>query len=182
MANINLLPWRAQLRKQRQNEYVGVIGVVVLAAAAIVYSVSGYYTSAIAEQNQRNAFLTEENRLLDNKIKEIKELKATRQRLIERMRLIQELQGNRPVIVRVFDELVRTVPDDLYFNSVALQGVTIQLSGVAKSNSRVATLMRNLDQSDWFADPTLVKVHAKSEGVNEFALSMKRTEPERKGE
>jgi type IV pilus assembly protein PilN len=34
------------------------------------------------------------------------------------MRVIQELQGNRPIIVRVLDQLVRTVPDGVFYTSV----------------------------------------------------------------
>src|SRR5690554_7113063 len=83
--------------------------------------------------------------------------------LIERMELIQALQSNRPIIVRVFDEVARAVPDDLYFTDISIKGTNVLVKGVAKSNNRVSALMRNFDQSDWFTNPALVKVHSKSE-------------------
>ena len=86
------------------------------------------------------------------------------------------------MIVRLFDELVRIVPDDLYFTSIEVRGNDMRVVGVAKSNSRVATLMRNFDQSDWFAEPTLIRVHAKGEGLSDFEITLKRTEPAREGE
>lgn len=177
MANINLLPWRAERRQKRQQEFYGVIGLVVLVAGFIVFSVHGYYSDAIDNQNRRNSFITTETKVLDAKIAEISALRETRQQLIERMELIQALQGNRPIIVRVFDEMVRAVPEDLYFSAVTIKGTDVNIKGMAKSNNRVAALMRNFAQSDWFAEPSLVRVQAKGEGMNEFEITMKRVQP-----
>ncbi|MCA6062731.1 PilN domain-containing protein [Thalassolituus marinus] len=177
MAKINLLPWREELRKERQNQFYAVIGSVLAVAAVIVYLVNSSVDSNIQNQRYRNSFVTNETKVLDAKIAEIKALKATREQLIERMELIQALQGNRPIIVRIFDEMARSVPEDLYFTAVSVKDASVSVKGVAKSNNRVAALMRNFDQSDWFAEPALIKVQAKTEGVNEFEISMKRVQP-----
>ncbi len=177
MANINLLPWRAERRQKRQQEFYGVIGLVVLAAGFIVFSVNGYYSDAIDNQNRRNNFITTETKVLDAKIAEISALRETRQQLIERMELIQALQGNRPIIVRVFDEMVRAVPEDLYFSAVTVKGTDVNIKGVSKSNNRVAALMRNFAQSDWFDDPTLVFITGKDESAWNFEISMRRVQP-----
>jgi type IV pilus assembly protein PilN len=76
------------------------------------------------------------------------------------MRVIQELQGNRPIIVRVLDQLVRTVPDGVFYTKLNTKGKTISIEGVAESNNRVSSLMRRLDASDWLASPNLDKVKA----------------------
>lgn len=177
MANINLLPWRQALRKEKQNEFYGVIALVTFAAAAIIYFINGHYESSIATQNSRNGFIQNEMKVLDAKIDEIRQLRDTRKKLIERMELIQALQGNRPIIVRVFDEMARSVPEDLYFTSVEIKNTDVTVKGLAKSNNRVSALMRNFDRSDWFSDPILIRVQAKSEGVNEFEVTMKRVQP-----
>ncbi len=177
MAKINLLPWREARRKERQNQFYAVIGLVLAAAGLIVYLVNSDYEDNISSQRQRNNYIVKETKVLDAKIEEIRKLRETRQQLIERMELIQALQGNRPIIVRVFDEMVRAVPDDLYFTEVAIKNTDVNIKGMAKSNNRVAALMRNFDSSDWFADPALIRVQAKSEGVNEFEISMKRVQP-----
>lgn len=177
MANINLLPWRAERRKRRQKDFYGVIGLVAGLAGFILFSVHGYYSEAVENQNRRNAFITSETKVLDAKIEEISALRETRQKLIERMELIQALQGNRPIIVRIFDEMARGVPDDLFFTSVSIKGAAVTVKGVAKSNNRVAALMRNFDQSEWFAEPALIRVQAKGDGVNEFEVTMKRVQP-----
>jgi len=177
MAKINLLPWREELRKERQNQFYAVIGGVLAAAAVIVFLVNSSVTDSVQGQQQRNRFITSETQVLDAKIEEIKALRATREQLIERMELIQALQGNRPIIVRIFDEVARAVPEDLYFTGVDIKDTDVSIKGIAKSNNRVAALMRNFDQSDWFAEPALIKVQSKAEGVNEFEISMKRVQP-----
>lgn len=177
MATINLLPWREALRKEKQQEFLTVVVSVAAVAFGIIYVISGYYDSELARQNARNNFLKREIGILDARIVEIRDLKDTRKQLVERMELIQDLQGNRPVIVRIFDEVARSVPEDLYFTSLEVKGESVTVSGVAKSNNRVAALMRNFDQSDWFASPALLGVQATDDGGNTFEVTMKLVEP-----
>ena len=93
------------------------------------------------------------------------------------MELIQALQGNRPVIVRIFDEVARSVPEDLYFTTLKVEGNKVRVTGVASSNNRLSALMRRFDESDWFRDPSLIKVQAKAQGVNEFEIIMTKVDP-----
>ena len=119
--------------------------------------------------------------LLDKKIKEIKELKAEKQKLLDRMKVIQDLQGTRPIIVRVMDELVRSLPDGLYYESLDRSGDEIAIKGLAESNNRISGLMRNFESSDWFASPNLKDVSAVSKGensLNSFDLTVKQVTPE----
>ena len=166
MANINLLPWREQLREQRKKDFGIALGVTVAAAALILFGVDRYFSAAIDNQNDVNTYLREQIGLLDQKIVEIRELQEQKEALTARMTVIQELQGNRPVIVRLFDELVRTLPEGVYYNSITRTNDNIALEGVAESNSRISALMRDLEASDWFDNPDLRQVTALSGGTN----------------
>lgn len=177
MAKINLLPWREELRKQRQQEFLGVLAAVALAAAAIIWTLNENFESQLGAQNQRNAFIKRERSVLDAQITEIEQLRDKKNQLLERMELIQNLQGNRPIIVRLFDELARTVPDDLYFTELEITGVSAVVKGRAKSNNRVAALMRNFDNSDWFTAPNLISVKAGDGEYNTFEVTMIQTDP-----
>jgi type IV pilus assembly protein PilN len=177
MANINLLPWREALRKEKQQQFLSIVVVVALIAFIIIYAITSVYDAQLSSQNARNTYLKNEIKLLDTRIIEIRDLRDTRKQLVERMELIQDLQGNRPVIVRIFDEVVRAVPEDLYFTSLSVDAGAVKVSGIAKSNNRVAALMRNFDQSEWFADPALLGVQAMDDGGNTFEVTMKLIEP-----
>jgi type IV pilus assembly protein PilN len=155
MARINLLPWREWERERKKKEFFGNLAGVLVAGAALVLLIGWYLNGQIEAQEARNSVLESEIAELDRKIAEIQNLQKTRDELLARMRVIQELQGNRPVIVRVFDELVRTLAKGVHFRTLKMEGNRLTLDGVAESNNRISTLMRNLDNSDWFASPNL---------------------------
>ena len=181
MARINLLPWREQLREERKKEFLTILALVVVFAGALVFLGDRHLNGKIEHQKARNAFLQKEITLLESRIKEIEELQDRRTQLLDRMKIIQDLQGNRPIIVRVFDELTRTLPDGVYFTSVAMKGASVSIQGGAESNSRVSKLMRQMDASDWLVSPNLTAVRAVTSGAldqaNVFELTVKQTEP-----
>ncbi|MDH1542516.1 type 4a pilus biogenesis protein PilN [Stutzerimonas stutzeri] len=181
MAQINLLPWREQLREERKQRFLASLVGVLVVAAGLVFLGDRYLQGAIEHQNARNEFIQKEIAVLDARIAEIKELKERRQQLLERMKIIQDLQGNRPIIGRVFDQLVRTLPEGVYFTSLKMTGKNIAIVGAAESNNRVSNLMRNLDGSDWLEAPNLNEVKAVTAGAvdqeNVFQLTVQQTQP-----
>ena len=181
MARINLMPWREQLREERKKEFLTILALVVLFAGALVFLGDRYVNGRIDHQNERNAFLKKEITLLEARIREIEELQARRAQLLDRMKIIQDLQGKRPVIVRVFDELARTLPDGVYFTNIGMKGAVLSVKGGAESNSRVSNLMRQMDGSEWLTAPNLTAVKAVTSGAldqaNVFELSVKQTAP-----
>ncbi len=181
MARINLLPWREQLREERKQRFLVTLAGVLIVAGGIVFLADQYLNAAIAQQNARNEFIRNEISALDSRIKEISELKTRRQQLVERMKIIQDLQGNRPIAARIFDQLVRTLPDGVYFTDVKMIGKSISIEGAAESNNLVSSLMRNQDASDWLAAPNLTEVKAvsadKLDQANTFKLTVQQTLP-----
>jgi type IV pilus assembly protein PilN len=181
MARINLLPWREQLREERKKRFLtALVGVLIVGGGAVLLA-DQYIGRAIAHQNARNQFITAEIVQLDTRIKEISELKARRKQLLERMKIIQDLQGNRPIIGRIFDQFARTLPDGVYFSDVKMTDKLISIAGSAESNNRVSDLLRNLDASDWLEAPTLTEVKATTAGAvdqaNTFQLTVRQTQP-----
>lgn len=181
MARINLLPWREQLREERKQRFLVALAGVLVISAGLVFLGGQYLNGAIEQQTARNEFVRKEIAVLDARIKEISELKTRRAQLLERMKIIQDLQGNRPIIGRVFDQFVRTLPDGVYFTELKMTGRSIAISGAAESNNRVSNLMRNLDSSDWLKAPNLTEVKAVTAGAveqaNVFKLSVQQTRP-----
>lgn len=160
MAHINLLPWREERRQELKKEFLIVLGLVFALGVGLVLLGDLMVNGRIEHQKARNQYLSTNIQELDKKVAQIQELKKRRQQLIERMRVIQELQGNRPIIVRVLDQLVRTVPDGVYYTNLSTEERTISITGVAESNNRVSSLMRRLDASDWLEEPNLDQVTA----------------------
>jgi type IV pilus assembly protein PilN len=175
MAQINLLPWREERRQELKKEFLAAVFLVLAFAGGLVMLADRVVNSQIENQDRRNEYLATNIKELDKQVAEIRDLQKRRDQLLERMRVIQELQGNRPIIVRVLDQLVRTVPDGVFYTSLVTQNKKISISGVAESNNRVSSLMRRLEASDWLANPVLDKVHEAREfgdQANKFELTV----------
>ena len=160
MAQINLLPWRDERRAELKKDFLVVLAGVATLGVLIVVLVDLFVSAQIQDQKDRNAYITQNIRELDKKVAEIRELQKRRTQLLDRLKVIQELQGNRPIIVRVMDQLVRTVPDGVFYTELKSSAQQINITGIAESNNRVSSLMRRLDASDWFMNPNLQGVRA----------------------
>ena len=174
MANINLLPWREARRQERKKQFLVGLGATVVGAALAVLLWDVMVNAQIDYQQSRNQHLRTHIALLDQEVAEIRDLQRKRNQLVERMRVIQALQGNRPVIVRLLDQLVRTVPDGVFYTSLETKANVVSIEGVAESNNRVSSLMRRLDASDWQENPNLDAVQAAPE-YGEQATTFKLT-------
>ena len=181
MVSINLLPWRDELREQRKKDFFVKLIAAMLIAAGLVYLGLGYINEKIKHQNARNDYIKAESAVLENRVKEINDLKERKKQLVERMKTIQDLQGDRPITARIFDQLVDTLPDGVYFTEAQLLGKRLSIGGVAESNSLVSNLMRNLDDSDWLDNAVLDSVTVAKLGeleqANTFKLAVQQTKP-----
>jgi type IV pilus assembly protein PilN len=160
MAHINLLPWREARREELKRQFLAILGLVALGAGLVLVLGDRVVNGQMDHQRARNDYLRENISELDRQVAEIRELQRKRNQLIERMRVIQELQGNRPIIVRVMDQLVRTIPDGVFYSQVRSENMKLSIKGVAESNNRVSSLMRRLDASEWLEQPNLDAVRA----------------------
>ena len=180
MARINLLPWREELRKTKQSEFMVVLGLSLLGSLLLGIVVHFSYARLISFQNSRNAFLDQQIAIMDKRIEAIKELEKEKQRLLARITAIEQLQSQRPLNVRLFDELVKGFPEGVSLQKLTQKGTSLTLEGVAESNARVSSLMRNLDASPWLTNPELgvIQVRESGEGrLSEFTLNLTQVLP-----
>ncbi|MDB5773502.1 MAG: PilN protein, partial [Burkholderia sp.] len=154
MIKINLLPHREERRKQRKAAFFRLLAISALAGAGIALGIGGYIAAQIANQDQRNAFITAENARLDAQIKEIATLKQEIEALKARQQAVEDLQSDRNQPVYLMDELVKQVPEGIYLRSFKQENQRVVLNGVAQSNERVSELLRNLgNSSPWLERP-----------------------------
>lgn len=150
MAKINLLPWRDALREKRKKEFiaycVGAALVGVLAVALAWF----FYSQKLEDQEQANQLVVSTNQNLDVQLKSLEGLQEQRNAIVERMKLIQGLQGQRPVAVRLVDEMVRVTPSNMYITKFVRTGDKFTIEGKAESPNTVAEFLRNLEASAWY--------------------------------
>lgn len=179
-ANINLLPWRAKRRKQREREFYTLLGFAAILGVLLVLAGIVFYNGRIEHQEARNNFIRAEIAKLEEQIKEIERLEERRRQLIARKEVIEKLQADRTRMVHLFDELVRTIPEGVRLTSIKQAGPQLTLEGLAQSHARVSTYMRRLDDSDWLTKPDLSIIDAKGEDQGSrfaFTLRVQMTTP-----
>ena len=162
MRKINLLPWREELRREAQRNFIIMLVLAALLAAGFVFAVNSYFEAQISNQNERNAFLKTEITKLDRKIARIEQLDETRSRLLERKRVIEELQANRTLMVRLFDQMVRTVPTGIRLLNARQVGDQITIRGTSQSQARVSTYLRNIEAAGVLHEPRLRIIEAET--------------------
>lgn len=163
MAKINLLPWRLERRKQKQKEFVTMLGAAAAIAIGLSVLIVLYYNGQISGQENRNNYLTAEIASIDKQIEEIKDLDKKKSDLLSRKKAIECLQGRRSLMVHLFDDLVRTIPDGVKLTGIEQDGSKLTVNGNSQSNARVSAYMRNLQVSGWISQPELSIIEAKGE-------------------
>jgi len=157
MAHVNLLPWRAERRKQREREFYMQLGAAFVVAVLVLLLWIFWMNQRIDNQNERNAYLQTEIKQLDVRIAKIKDLETVRAHLLARKQIIEQLQADRSQMVHLFDELVKTIPSSARLTALKQSGQSMSLDGVAQSNASVAEYMRNIEASPWMGHADLRK-------------------------
>jgi len=156
MTRINLLPWREARRVNRQRQLIGMLVAAALFGAGIVFLVYTEIAHRIEYQQERNNYLRGEIARLKKAAEEMQELQKTKSRLVERLNVIQKLQSVRPGMVRMLDELVRLVPQDIYLTGFKTANNQVTLNGIARSDDIISKFMRDLKSAaDLFGEPVL---------------------------
>lgn len=180
MIRINLLPHREEKRKARQQQMLFISGGVAALGAVSVLFVYLAIAAMISDQAGNNQYLKGEITKLNTEIEEIKALKDKTRSLLERKKVVEDLQANRAEAVHLFDQMVRLLPEGIYLKAVKQNGKIVNIQGYAQSNARVSTLMRSLEASPWLESPDLVEIKGvtvNSLRANEFSLNVKISEP-----
>ena len=185
MAKINLLPWREELRKKHLNNFLMMILFGVIMTGAGMGGWHWFNESEISHQKNRNNYLTKEIKIVDQRIREIRDIEKTKQQLLSRMNVITQLQSSRPQIVRLMDEIVTTLPEGVFLTKATQSGSTVHFEGRAQSNARVSSYMRNIEDTRWMTKPRLKIIENKDQtgtGFSHFSLSASQVKPKKKDE
>ncbi|MFZ1326015.1 MAG: PilN domain-containing protein [Candidatus Contendobacter sp.] len=117
----------------------------------------------IEYQQERNNYLRGEIARLKKAAEEMQELQKTKSRLVDRLNVIQKLQTVRPGMVRMLDELVRLVPQDIYLTGFKTSNNQVTLNGVARSDNIISEFMRDLrNAADLFGEPVLQVIETRA--------------------
>ncbi|MDR9439258.1 MAG: PilN domain-containing protein [Halomonas sp.] len=170
---INLLPWREELRARRSKRFYLALALMALIGLGAGYGMTWYYEQRLSAQQERNRFVEAETKELNVAIREISELESIRQTMVAQVGVFTELQAGRGQTVHVFNDLVTSLVDGVHYTRFNRQENSLQLAGMAENNRQVSDQLRALDAATSLTQPVLSEVEAAQEGeLRRFSLSL----------
>jgi type IV pilus assembly protein PilN len=174
MVSIDLRPWREERREERQKQFVSLIALIAILAGVVCFSWFWFMQKTIDNQQDRNNYITQKTAKLEVKIAEIKTLNDELERLKSRMKVVDDLQNDRPLVVHVFDQFVNTVAVGVYYKELSLKSNLISVKGIADKSFSLTENLKNIDASRYFSDatPQVISDTGESEGEKSFSATM----------
>ena len=150
MIRINLLPVRAEQKRESLRQQALLVVVLVLALAGGIVAVHLMLGNDIARMEQRIAERKEEIARLDAKIGKVRQYKQKKRDLEEKIAVISKLEAQQRGPSQVLYELTQIIPEKLWIESLKDSGGLLAMQGVAIDNQTIARFMTRMETSPWF--------------------------------
>lgn len=170
LIKINLLPYREEMNKRKQQQFKTLMYGAVLTGVAAVAATYLFIDNMINNQSERNTLLETSIAHLDTELSEIQKLKQEKDAFLIKKNKIEELQLKRLQAAKILDSLNEVVPGSTYLTSLdAVTADSYRLSGRTSSDNRVAAMMRAMPNTGIFKQPELLSIK-KNNSHQEFTL------------
>ena len=155
MLKINLLPVREARRKADLRQYVMQLLLVVIICIGSV----GLYQSQLSDQvsraEARSKQMASDIEQFKPQLDQVAKFKKRKASLEKKIDVIDGLDRARSGPVRVLAELATRTPDRLWLTNLSTKGQAITLTGRSLDNELVALFLRQLGESEYFANVDL---------------------------
>ncbi|HEZ5582493.1 TPA: PilN domain-containing protein [Neisseria meningitidis] len=170
LIKINLLPYREEMNKRKQQQFKTLMYGAVLTGVAAVAATYLFIDNMINNQSERNTLLETSIAHLNTELSEIQKLKQEKDAFLIKKNKIEELQLKRLQAAKILDSLNEAVPGSTYLTSLdAVTADSYRLSGRTSSDNRVAAMMRAMPNTGIFKQPELLSIK-KNNSHQEFTL------------
>jgi type IV pilus assembly protein PilN len=169
MIKINLLP----TKKKPPKKATDLQKQVILASLILIGVVGGlgyywkYQTDLIAVLQQQKKAAEARLRDQDNMLKEVKNVETERDKVKEKINVVEQLKKNQAGPVRLLDEISKALPLGVNVTSLVESSNSISLEGQAFGNNEVVRFVENLKASPFLTGVSLLETsQTKAEGID----------------
>ncbi len=171
MIRINLLPVRRRRVEESIRKEISIFFLLLGLSLAVMGYLHVAQTGEIEQMTQEKKRLSEEITRHQARQKELKDLENRKKLLLQKLEIIDSLQANRDLVVRVLEQLASTVPSDkMWFRRIGQQGSTLTLEGVARGNETIAQFMETLAKSPCIDPNRVVLQQSRQEVIEGYKL------------
>jgi type IV pilus assembly protein PilN len=150
MIRINLIPHREAFRQQQIVEYIVVFFAAIAVALALVVAVDIWATKDLTSFQDEYALLKSKNASLTKKIGELRNLDSLRKEVVDKLKIVDELQAGRFRSLTTFEAIAKSLPQNIWLTDIEDKNSTIKLKGYGESSQSIANFMRTLDKNALF--------------------------------
>ena len=144
---INLLPWRDELRAQHKKRFIQLVILGTLVAVMGQWAIGHYFQQEKARQQARLTYLEQYIGQLDKQIRSLKVAEREHKAILTRLDVVESLQSGRNKTTHFMNLMPELIPEGVYVDKIKMNGQEIEMSGISDSTARLATMLDNLERS-----------------------------------
>ena len=144
---INLLPWRDELRAQHKKRFIQLVILGTLVAVMGQWAIGHYFQQEKARQQARLIYLEQYIDQLDKQIRSLKVAEREHKAILTRLDVVESLQSGRNKTTHFMNLMPELIPEGVYVDKIKMNGQEIEMSGISDSTARLATMLDNLERS-----------------------------------
>jgi type IV pilus assembly protein PilN len=174
MIRINLLPYRAERKKEHIIQQVVYLAAPLLLVFIVIAAVHISMNSKITATGDSIVTLKEDIKKSRVAIREIDDYKKKKADLLKKMEIIATLEKGKQGPVHILDDLASRLPGNLWLTSVKQTNMNLVIQGKALDNISISNYMLGLEESPYFTDVDLGKVQTGGRGgvlVKDFIIT-----------
>lgn len=145
--NVNLLPWRDELRERHKKRFLQLVLLGALLAFGLQWVAGNYLQQQFQQQHSRISYLKSYIGQLDKQIHALKKVEQEHKALLTRLSVVEQLQVNRNKTTDFMNAIPLLIPDGVYVDKIKMNGQRIEIAGISDTTSRLATMLDNLEKS-----------------------------------
>jgi type IV pilus assembly protein PilN len=175
MIKINLLPAKKKPPKKviDLQQQLLLAGLVLTFCFIIMWYFWNNQTNLIAALEKEKKTADARVREQDNMLKEVKNVEEERQKVSEKIDIIEKLKKNQAGPVRLLDEISRTLPQGVNLGSLSENNNNISIDGTAFTNDDIVRFVENLKASSLLSDVVLLETsQAKQDAITIYHYRM----------
>jgi type IV pilus assembly protein PilN len=175
MIQINLLPWREQMRQLKKTQFTTSLALCIILSLFILFVFHVYYSSLAGKQDGLNAILSTEINDEQNALNEMSSKEDEKKSIDVQLKFIINLYSESYNAIRFLNELVLMVPNSILLTQIRRNGNQITLTGLAKSENDVTQLLDYISRSPNFNQPTLSAINLENTSSDNSLRNFKLT-------
>ena len=149
MLGVNLLPWRENERKIRNRIFYALLSgflMICFVLMGMFHFILEYWVNI---EKNNIVYLKMEEEKIKESIKEIEGLHERKKELLNRAKVIQNLQADRLSNIHLLDAIAKVMPNGVSLTAIKRQNHKIEIQGLAKTNGEISLLLKNLEDEKW---------------------------------